>query len=101
MPSASLHASRLPSGDQLGLSIRLFGAARISWRNAPAYRRDWIGTWRAGDTDLYNDYVAFAYTGATVAGATTISGLKPGRYVARLMKDEGYAELARASFTVR
>ena len=80
-------------------SVRARGA-RISWRNAPAYRRDWIGIWKAGDTDLYNDYLAFAYTGASVAGATTISGLKPGRYVARLMKDDGYAELARTRFRV-
>jgi len=35
-----------------------------------------------------------------VAGATTITGLKPGRYVARLMKDDGYAELARTRFRV-
>jgi hypothetical protein len=35
-----------------------------------------------------------------VAGSTTFSGLAPGRYVVRLMKDDGYAELAKASFTV-
>jgi uncharacterized protein (DUF2141 family) len=40
------------------------------------------------------------YTGATVAGSTTFAGLAPGRYVVRLMKDDGYAELAKASFTV-
>jgi Endonuclease/Exonuclease/phosphatase family len=73
---------------------------RVAWHNAPAYRRDWIGIWKAGDVDLYNDYLTFAYTGASVAGSTTIGGLKPGRYVARLMKDDGYAELAKTSFTV-
>ena len=35
-----------------------------------------------------------------MSGSTTISGLKPGRYVARLMKDDGYAELARTRFRV-
>ena len=44
------------------------------------------------------------YTGATVAGTTTIPGdattFPPGRYVARLTKDDGYAELARSTFTV-
>jgi hypothetical protein len=43
-------------------------------------------------------------TGATVAGATTIAGdastFPPGRCVVRLMKDDGYGELARSSFTV-
>ncbi len=74
---------------------------RVRWHNAPGYRRDWVGVWRRGDTDLYNDYLTFAYTGATVSGATTITGLGPGRYVVRLMKDDGYAELARSSLTIR
>jgi endonuclease/exonuclease/phosphatase family metal-dependent hydrolase len=73
---------------------------RVAWHNAPGYRRDWVGIWKAGDVDLYNDYLTFEYTGATVAGSTTIGGLAPGRYVVRLMKDDGYAELAKASFTV-
>ena len=79
-------------------------AIRISWRNAPAYRRDWVGIWKAGDPDLYNGYLTFAYTGATVAGATRIAGdaktFPPGRYVARLLKDDGYGVLAQARFTV-
>ena len=75
---------------------------RVAWRNAPAYRRDWIGIYRQGKTDLYNDYLTFEYTGATVAGSTTIADdLPPGRYIVRLMKDDGYAELARAAFRVR
>jgi endonuclease/exonuclease/phosphatase family metal-dependent hydrolase len=77
---------------------------RVAWGNAPAMRRDWVGIWKAGDPDLYNDYLTFVYTGATVAGTTTIAGdartFPPGRYVVRLMKDDGYAELARAAFTV-
>jgi endonuclease/exonuclease/phosphatase family metal-dependent hydrolase len=73
---------------------------RVAWHNAPGYRRDWVGVWKRGDVDLYNDYLTFAYTRASVAGSTTFSGLAPGRYVVRLMKDDGYAELAKASFTV-
>jgi endonuclease/exonuclease/phosphatase family metal-dependent hydrolase len=73
---------------------------RVAWHNAPGYRRDWVGVWKAGDVDLYNDYLTFAYTDASVSGSTTVGGLAPGRYVARLMKDDGYAELARSSFTV-
>ena len=37
---------------------------------------------------------------SAVAGSTRFSGLAPGRYVVRLMMDDGYAELAKASFTV-
>jgi hypothetical protein len=77
------------------------GRVRVRWHNAPGYRRDWVGVWRRGDTDLYNDYLTFAYTGATVSGSTTMTGLGPGRYVVRLMKDDGYAELARSSLTIR
>jgi hypothetical protein len=47
---------------------------RVSWNNAPGFRRDWVGIWKAGDPDLYNDYLTFVCTGATVAGATTIAG---------------------------
>jgi hypothetical protein len=84
--------------------VRAGRAIRISWRNAPAHRRDWVGVWKAGDPDLYNGYLTFAYTGATVAGVTRIAGdrrtFPPGRYVARLLKDDGYGVLAAARFTV-
>jgi hypothetical protein len=85
-------------------TVRAGAPIRITWRNAPALRRDWVGIWKAGDPDLYNDYLTFVYTGATVAGRTTIAGdaksYPPGRYVVRLLKDDGYGELAQASFTV-
>jgi hypothetical protein len=84
--------------------VRAGHAIRIAWRNAPGFRRDWVGIWKAGDPDLYNDYLAFSYTGATVDGRTTIAGdaatFPPGRYVVRLLRDDGYAELAGASFRV-
>jgi hypothetical protein len=80
--------------------VRARQRVRATWHNAPGYRRDWVGIWKAGDVDLYNDYLTFAYTDLSVSGSTTFSGLAPGRYVARLMKDDGYAELARSSFTV-
>jgi endonuclease/exonuclease/phosphatase family metal-dependent hydrolase len=84
--------------------VRAGRSIRVTWSNAPGMRRDWVGIWKAGDNDLYNDYLTFVYTGATVAGSTTIEGdartFPPGRYVVRVMKDDGYAELARAAFTV-
>jgi endonuclease/exonuclease/phosphatase family metal-dependent hydrolase len=76
-------------------------AVRISWHNAPGFRRDWVGVWKAGDNDLYNDYLTYAYTDATVSGSTRLSGLRPGRYIVRLLLDDGYEELARSSFRVR
>ncbi len=72
---------------------------RVGWRNAPGDRFDWIGIWKAGDGDLFN-YYGFAYVRARVAGHTTLAGLAPGRYVARLLADDGYAVLAQRSFTV-
>jgi endonuclease/exonuclease/phosphatase family metal-dependent hydrolase len=84
--------------------VRAGRAIRVSWTNAPGFRRDWVGIWKAGDNDLYNDYLTFVYTGATVAGRTTIAGDRstypPGRYVVRLVKDDGYGVLAQSSFTV-
>ena len=78
---------------------------RASWRAAPGDRFDWLGLYRAGDPDQEN-YLAFLYTGATVAGTAvfdraTIGGrLKPGTYEVRLMRDDGYAVLATARFRV-
>ena len=72
---------------------------RVAWRNAPADRFDWVGIWKAGDGDLFN-YYGFAYTRARVAGHARLDGLPPGRYVARLLTDDGYAVLAQRSFTV-
>jgi hypothetical protein len=36
-----------------------------------------------------------------VSGSTRLTGLSPGRYVVRLLKDDGYATLAQSSFRVR
>ena len=84
--------------------VRVGRKIRVSWHNAPAQRFDWVGIYKAGDPDLYNDYLAFAYTGATVAGRTAFAGSRkwypPGRYVARLMRDDGYGVLAEVPFTI-
>jgi endonuclease/exonuclease/phosphatase family metal-dependent hydrolase len=84
--------------------IRAGRPIRVGWRNAPALRRDWIGIYEAGDPDLYNGYLGFAYTGASVTGRTSFAGdaqtYPPGRYVARLMRDDGYGVLAEAPFRI-
>jgi hypothetical protein len=82
--------------------IRAGASLRIAWRGAPADRFDWVGIWKRADgADLYN---SFAYTNATVAGATRIrlgrADYPPGEYVVRLMRDDGYAVLDAARLTV-
>ena len=54
--------------------VRAGAPIRVAWRDAPGFRRDWVGVWKAGANDLYNDYLTFAYTGAKVAGSTVIAG---------------------------
>jgi endonuclease/exonuclease/phosphatase family metal-dependent hydrolase len=82
-------------------------AITINWANAPAHMRDWVSIYPAGTLDLYNGYLAYAYTGATVAGEYTFDAddlgeamLPPGEYLATLNSDDGYAILAQVPFTV-
>ena len=61
--------------------------------------------WKAGDPDLYNGYLTFAYTGATVAGATRDRRRRadvPARAATSrgCCSDDGYGVLAQARFTV-
>ena len=79
----------------------------VEWLNAPARMRDWIGIYPAGNLDIYNAYLSFAYTGATVSGQRTFGAddlgdamLPPGDYIAVLVSDDGYAILAKTSFSV-
>jgi len=79
----------------------------VTWDNAPANRWDWVGIYSAGDPDLYNNYLGFLYTKATVAGSVTFDAdalgeamLPAGDYTARLLLDDGYAVLAETAFTV-
>ncbi len=78
---------------------------RVRWRHAPGDLRDWIGVYRAGEVDV-SRYLGFVYTEAAFAGeAGFLPGpggepLQPGEYELRLMHDESYVVLARASFTL-
>jgi hypothetical protein len=78
---------------------------RLRWTGGPGNRLDWIGIYRAGGTlDLY-DYLGFAYVGARPNGrlaftAADLGRLPPGRYVAGLLRDDGYTLLARTDFRV-
>ena len=72
----------------------------------PGNRFDWVGIFSAGrPLDLYG-YLGFSYLGALPNGRTSMTkadlgSLAPGRYVAGLFLDDGYALLARTSFRVK
>ena len=77
----------------------------LRWSGAPGFRFDWIGIYARGEVSVYN-YLAFAYTGATLDGEMTLTpdlyyqDLAPGDYELRLMADDHYQTLATAPFTV-
>jgi hypothetical protein len=78
---------------------------KLRFRGAPANKYDWVGIYPAGESDVYN-YLGFLYTGARPSGKVTftqsdLGKLARGRYRATLMLDDGYSDLARATFRVR
>jgi endonuclease/exonuclease/phosphatase family metal-dependent hydrolase len=76
----------------------------VAWQNAPGNRHDWIGVYEA-DAAENQDYRAWGYVGARSSGDMQLSAsnsqdgrpLSPGRYVARLLLDDGYALLAESA----
>ncbi|HWN06633.1 MAG TPA: endonuclease/exonuclease/phosphatase family protein [Steroidobacteraceae bacterium] len=86
-------------------STRIGEPIRVRWRNAPGDLRDWIGLYRAGETDV-SQYLGFIYTEAAFAGETsfvpdaTDGRIVPGDYEIRLLHDESYVVLAKAPITL-
>ena len=78
----------------------------LRWSGMPGNKYDWVGIYRATrPLDLYG-YYGFRYLGALPAGRLSMTSadtgtLAPGRYVAGLFLDDGYALLARTSFRVK
>jgi endonuclease/exonuclease/phosphatase family metal-dependent hydrolase len=78
----------------------------LRWSGMPGNRFDWVGIFRAGrPLDLYG-YYGFRYLDALPNGRLSMTTadtgrLAPGRYVAGLFLDDGYALLARTSFRVK
>jgi hypothetical protein len=78
----------------------------VRWSGMPGNKFDWVGIYRATrPLDLYG-YYGFRYIGALPAGRLSMTTadlgkLAPGRYVAGLFLDDGYALLARTSFRVK
>jgi exonuclease III len=81
----------------------------LAWRNAPGNRYDWAVIYPENSTDR-EAYLAWAHVDAQIEGTMTldashaVSGwpLAAGRYVARLMTDDGFELLAEsAPFEIR
>lgn len=74
----------------------------VRWRNAPGNRLDWIAIFAAGSPPDSEDYLAYGYIDARSSGMLALDEetvdfgwpLPPGRYVARLLEDDGYEVLA-------
>jgi endonuclease/exonuclease/phosphatase family metal-dependent hydrolase len=121
------YSAQLRSGDQVisqtPFSVAAAGAKPIltldrstyasgspmvaTWRDAPGSRWDWIGIYKRGGDPLVDSYLFYVYTGQTVQGSVTIDAkgagdwpLKPGKYDAHYLLDDGYVSLAVAPFTV-
>ncbi|WP_176985284.1 endonuclease/exonuclease/phosphatase family protein [Asanoa ishikariensis] len=79
----------------------------VDFSNAPGMGLDWISVFRAGDGN--DAYLAYAYTGSLIEGRLSIGPdgigdwpLPPGRYVVRLLPDDGLRSVAESKpFTVR
>jgi len=94
-----------PEIEAITATVKQGEQVKVRWRHSPGDLRDWIGVYRAGETDV-SRYLGFVYTEAAFAGeAGFLPGpggepLLPGKYELRLMHDESYVVLARASFTL-
>jgi endonuclease/exonuclease/phosphatase family metal-dependent hydrolase len=78
---------------------------RLRWNGMPGNKFDWIGIFPARPTLNVYGYIAFSYIDALPMGRMTMTTadlgrLPPGRYLARLFMDDGYAVLARTGFRI-
>ena len=103
-----------------GSSAKAGDPIRVTWRNAPGNRWDWLGIFKATTAavptdgsipDDSGDYLLYEYTDTAIEGKGSFSKasqegsaswpLPPGRYEVRLMLDDGYRTVARSQpFTV-
>jgi endonuclease/exonuclease/phosphatase family metal-dependent hydrolase len=94
-----------PEVEAVSAATRIGEAIRVRWRNAPGDLRDWIGLYRAGETDV-SRYLGFVYTEAAFAGEASVAtdgsdgSIVPGDYELRLLHDESYVVLAKAPITL-
>ena len=85
----------------------------VRWRNTPGERWDWVGVYSRGANPNVAYYWLWGYTFASIAGHRTLDRaqpyfgygpqpwpLAPGRYSVYLLRDDGYAVIARGVFRV-
>lgn len=82
----------------------------FSWSNAPGNRNDYVAVYKPGVEASYEGGATWSYLGALPAGQRQLDAstaawqwpVAPGRYVLRLIEDDGYRVLAEsAEFVVR
>ena len=81
---------------------------RVTVKNAPGDRWDWLGIYHRGANPLVASYLLWGYTHSAIDGTFSLrpSGifavsLTPGRYSVYLLRDDLYVKIAGAAFTVR
>jgi endonuclease/exonuclease/phosphatase family metal-dependent hydrolase len=102
--------------EDVGPAVEVFGTSfesgepiEVAWSNAPGNRNDYIAAYKPGVPSGYDDGLAWTYVHAMPEGRMPLDGqssewgwpLEPGNYVIRLMKDDGYEQLAESDvFTI-
>ena len=92
-------ANARPEITAIDSRVRVGAPIRVRWRNAPGDLRDWVGLYKAGETDV-SQYLGFVYTEALFAGEAVVApdeehkALAAGDYELRLLHDESYVVLA-------
>jgi len=98
-----------PSLGVAGSSFAVGEPLPLRWQNAPGNRNDWLAVFDADAPRDARSSLAWAYVGARSSGTLALAEptaeagwpLRPGRYVVRLLKDDGFELLAESSpFTV-
>lgn len=98
-----------PAVEVIGSSFESGEPIEVAWNNAPGNRNDYVAAYKPGVPSGYEDGLAWTYVHAMPEGRMSLDDkssewgwpLEPGSYVIRLMKDDGYEQLAESAvFTV-
>jgi exonuclease III len=98
-----------PSVEVVGTRFARGESLPIRWRNGPGNRNDWLAVCDAGAPRDAQDFLTWGYVAARSSGTLALAAptaeagwpLPPGRYVVRLLKDDGFELLAEsAPFTI-
>jgi hypothetical protein len=105
-----LRADATPSIEVLGTAFDAGDAIEVRWRDAPGNRNDYVAIARVDAAAGNEGESPWAYIDALPQGQLRLGETtsewgwppQPGTYVARLLKDDGYEQLAEsAPFLIR